>query len=165
MTKAKKNTATAQEPAELGTKPFREDGPAPLPEFKATEHSSNGSLFVQFEQPGDTFTGVFIRRVEANTEPEGLEYPGYLFASYPDGDLSVLPMTWAIQQEMEKQEENGRKLDHTVIRLTLDKIKKLDEGTRKERTVKLFHFGYMTLTGEQLSAFLERVTFTDQFPG
>lgn len=159
MTKKK---GTQEPAAELGTKPFRDDAAAALPEFQATEHSTNGSLFVEFNEPGDSFTGQYLRRVEKGG-PEGLEYPGLLFAEYPSGDLRVVPMTWAIQEELEKQEERGRNFDRTIIQATLDKIKTLDAGTKKERTVKLFRFGYMTLTEEQSAAFLEEVTWTEQF--
>lgn len=142
--------------------PFTADTlPGELPDFQAQERSGDESMFVAFEAPGDTFTGLFVKSVPKGTN--GLEYEASIFLEYPSGDLRLLPYGWSLGNEIAKQEEKGRNLLESVMQVTLEKVKKTDEGTRKEKTVKLFRYAYMTLTMEQAAAFHAKAKGPEQW--
>lgn len=155
MTKKNNNAAP------IDHKPFREED---LPTFQAERTETNGSVFVPLDEVGQEFTGVFIRREEKGTQPANLEWPGFLFAEYPSGDLKVLPRNFGIAEKIENMEDRDEAFERVVMRIKLEKIKITDEGTKKEKRVKLFHFQFMALSEAQAARFLENITWTDQFP-
>jgi hypothetical protein len=152
---AKQNKNSEQELPDI---PFREDD---LPAFETQEESRDGSTFINLTEPGESFTGMFIRKVAADGA-EGLDYPGLLFAEYPSGDLKVMPPNWSIANEIEKQDDRDRKWKETIVRVVLDQVKKTGEG-RKEKTVKLYAFQYMTLTPGQAEKFRAAIRWSEQF--
>ena len=155
MTK-KKDSAPAIEHV-----PFRADD---LPTFEAERTETTGSIFVPLDEIGQEFTGVFIRREEKDSKPAELEWPGFLFAEYPSGDLKVLPRNFGIAEKIEAFEDRDEDLSRIVMRIKLDKIKVTDEGTKKEKRFKQFTFQFMALSEAQGARFLENITWTDQFP-
>jgi hypothetical protein len=129
--------------------------PGELPSFNATETSRDASKFVQFEVPGDTFDGVFICNVQKGTND--VKFDCSVYAEYPSGEIKLLPLGWSQHEEQTKQHDKGRNMIECVQRMTLERIKVSDEGTKKEKTVKLFTYGYMNLNPLQLAEFRKHI--------
>jgi hypothetical protein len=145
-----------------GDAPFREDDDNALPAFAGTETSSDESLFKTFEEVGETFDGMFIRNIAKGTND--LEYPASLYAEYPSGKLRLLPYGFSMGEEQTKQDDKGRNWTRTVQRITLTEIKTKDEGTKKEKKVKLYQYAYMTLTEAAADKFAALVKWSDAYP-
>jgi hypothetical protein len=106
---------------------------------------------------------MFIRY--ASKGENGLEYHAALFAEYPSGEVRLLPYGWSMDKEMEKQNEKGRVWERSVVRITLERVKVTDEGTKKEKQVKLFQYAYMTLNEAQADKFRASIRYTDTWNG
>lgn len=143
--KAQEKRATEELPA------FSNGGALPGEE-QWTDLGGDSSLFVRMNEVGDTFTGVFIRKVAKGQED--LKHPGLLFAEYPSGELKVLPDNWSIGNKIADMEDKGADPRKVVLRIMLTEIKERPD----ESTVKLYRYQAMPVP-ERF-----RPTFTDQFP-
>lgn len=125
--------------------------------------TADETIFVNLKEPGETFTGKFIRRVDKGGSEE-LKYPGFLFAEYPSGALKVLPANWSIGEEIAARERDGCviaggnvvPMEDALMRLTLREIKK---NPKDDTSVKLFVYQYAT----QPMVFPSRIQWNEQF--
>lgn len=154
---SKKNAPSAAELNENNGGPL----PGEIPDLNdldfGTEHG-DADLFVRLQEPGETFTGVFLRKVEKGGN-EDLKYPGLLFAQYPGGELKVLPDNWSLAEEVANQEQQEVDLSTKVMMITLREIKKKNEGTKNETSVKLYVYRYATVP----PAFPGKIQWNEQF--
>lgn len=122
------------------------------------------TLFVALKEPGQTFMGKFLRKVDKGGD-EGMKYPGFLFAEYPSGGLRVVQANWSIGEMIAKAEEEGvnvgRGTAHVVpfsdavVEITLKEVKAKKDDT----SVKLFAYRFAKCP----EAFDGRILWNDTF--
>lgn len=146
-----KKKATESEAAAESLPEFKGNGPLPG-EDHFSDLGSDSSHFVKLTEVGDTFTGVFLRKVAKGME--GLKHPGLLFAEYPSGELKVIPDNWSIGNKIAEIEDRGDDASRYVLRIKLIEIRQRKDDT----SVKLFSYQGMPVPARF------SVKWSDQFP-
>lgn len=137
-----KDKSKEQEIPDGGTLPGEQQ---PLPDLEFGGFQEDSSVFVKLSEPGDTFTGKFIRKVSDNDPSADLKYPGLLFAEYPSGNLKVIPPNYNLAEKVAEVEEHGCgssvgpiPIEKAVWQITLAEVKTDKAG----KSVKLFRYGF-----------------------
>lgn len=101
-----------------------------------SEEEGDEQLFVAMREPGEQFTGQFIKHLKKGDH--GLKHAGLLFAEYPGGALRVVRADWSLGEKIaEKEREDEQFFARNLMRATLSQI--VPKG---DNTVKLYVYQF-----------------------
>lgn len=134
---------------------FKDNGGALPGEEVFSDLGGDSNSFVTLKAIGDTFTGVFLRKVAKGMD--GLKHPGLLFAEYPSGEPKVLPDNWSIGNKIAQLEDSGSDPCAMVLRITLTELR-MDKDDPKKVAFKGYKYAGMPVPARF------QVKWDEQFP-